>query len=132
MYRQGGLYSSLCNCSRTRVQHACEFVKTQKSVHAPRSFLQQFLADMGWSVADVDLLVPHQASLPAIRLLSARLGFTEVQTFINIGQRGNCIGASLPLALAEAVASGRLRRGMRVLLAGTAAGLMIGAAGLVF
>jgi 3-oxoacyl-[acyl-carrier-protein] synthase III len=95
-------------------------------------FLRQFLADIGWSIGDVDLLVPHQASLPAIRLLSARLGFSEAQTFINIGKRGNCIGASLPLALAEAAASGRLQRGMRVLLAGTAAGLTIGAVALVF
>jgi 3-oxoacyl-[acyl-carrier-protein] synthase III len=95
-------------------------------------WLPQFLADVGWSVDDVDILVPHQASLMAVRLLAARLGFSNDQVFLNIANRGNCIAASIPLALAEAVDSARLRRGMRVLLVGTAAGLTLGAQALVF
>ena len=45
---------------------------------------------------------------------------------MNLATRGNCIAASMPLALAEAVASGRVTRGDRVLLFGLAAGLSLG------
>jgi len=51
---------------------------------------------------------------------------------INLPLRGNCVSASIPLALAEAVHAGRIRRGDRVLLAGTGAGLTLGAMAITF
>ena len=65
-------------------------------------------------------------------LLTARLGFRSDQVYSNLPERGNCIAASIPLALAEAVACGRIRRGDDVLLLGTGAGLTIGAIALTF
>jgi 3-oxoacyl-[acyl-carrier-protein] synthase-3 len=50
----------------------------------------------------------------------------------NLAERGNCVAASIPLALAEFAAAGRIRRGQRVMLLGTGAGLTLGAIGLVF
>jgi len=95
-------------------------------------FLDSFLADLGWCRADLAAIVPHQASRHALDLLTERLGFTPAQVVSNIARRGNCVAASLPLALAEAVAAGRIRRGDRVLLGGSGAGLTLGAVGLTY
>ncbi len=95
-------------------------------------FVDRFLADIGWSPETVDLVVPHQASGHAITHLASRLGFCEKQVFVNLTNRGNCVAASLPLALSEAHEQGRLRRGDRVLLLGTGAGLTLGAVALTF
>jgi 3-oxoacyl-[acyl-carrier-protein] synthase-3 len=95
-------------------------------------FIEQFLADVGWSRADVDLLVPHQASGPGVRLLTHRYGFNPEQVFLNLPTRGNCIAASLPIALSEAVEAGRVQRGQRLMLLGTGAGLTLAAIALTF
>lgn len=95
-------------------------------------FLAQFFRTLGWERSTIDVVVPHQASRHAIDQLSERLGFRREQVYSNLANRGNCVGASIPLALAEAVAAGCIRRGDRVLLVGTGAGLTIGAMALTF
>jgi 3-oxoacyl-[acyl-carrier-protein] synthase-3 len=77
-------------------------------------------------------VIPHHASRHALDLLTRRLGFTGDQIVDNLALRGNCVSASIPLALAEAVHNGRIQRGHRVLLVGTAAGLTLGALALTF
>lgn len=95
-------------------------------------FLDTFFVELGWNRAEIDAVVPHQASGHAVGLLTSRLGFTEQQVVANFAMRGNCIAASLPLALAEATQAGRIQRGQRLLLVGTGAGLTLGAIGLTF
>lgn len=95
-------------------------------------FLNQFFTDLGWDRGELDLVIPHQASGHAVNLLTSRLGFREDQVFINLPERGNCIAASIPLALAEADQAGQLRRGQRVLLVGTGAGLTLGAVAMTY
>ncbi|NTW02246.1 MAG: ketoacyl-ACP synthase III [Oscillochloris sp.] len=95
-------------------------------------FLDQFFARAGWTRGDVDVVVPHQASRHGIELLNTRLGFHPDQVVSNLAERGNCVAASIPLALSEFVAAGRIQRGQKLLLIGTGAGLTIGAIGLVF
>jgi 3-oxoacyl-[acyl-carrier-protein] synthase III len=95
-------------------------------------FLQAFLASAGRTTDDFDFVVPHQASRSALHLLVARYGFRKEQVLNSIECRGNCIAASIPLTLAEAVESNRIRRGQRLLLTGTAAGLSLGALEMVF
>ena len=90
-------------------------------------FMNAFLAGVSWTPADVDAFVPHQASQHGIQAISTRLGFTPAQVITNIALRGNCVAASIPLALCEALESGRVKGGQRVVLAGTAAGLTLGA-----
>lgn len=94
--------------------------------------IERFISALGWERNCFDALVPHQASRHAIELFTRRLGFTREQMVVNLAQRGNCVSASIPLALAEAVHSGRIRRGNRVLLAGTGAGLTLGALALTY
>ena len=80
----------------------------------------------------MDAVVPHQASRPGVELLTRRFGFRPEQLVLNLETRGNCVAASVPLALAEAVQAGRICRGQRVFLIGTGAGLTLGATALTF
>ncbi len=95
-------------------------------------FLDRFFEQLDWGRSDVDVLVPHQASRHAVLQLTSRFGFRREQVFLNLGERGNCVAASIPLALAEAVDCGTIQRGSRVLLVGTGAGLTIGACALTY
>jgi 3-oxoacyl-[acyl-carrier-protein] synthase III len=95
-------------------------------------FLARFLEDSGRKPSDYDFVVPHQASRSGLQLLTARYGFREEQIVRNLSHRGNCVAASIPLAFAEAVESGLIHRGHRILLTGTAAGLSLGILELVF
>jgi 3-oxoacyl-[acyl-carrier-protein] synthase III len=103
--------------------------------HAARligPFLDQFFDRLGWQRDDLNVIVPHQASRHAVDLLTGRLGFRDDQVVQNLALRGNCIAASLPLALAEADAAGRIRRGDKMLLVGSGAGLTLGALALTY
>jgi len=82
----------------------------------------------GLEVGDIDLFVPHQANIRIIDSAVRRLGFEPGQVFTNLDRYGNTSCASIPLCLAEAAASGRLKRGDRLLLAGFGAGLSWGSA----
>ena len=93
-------------------------------------FLDALLGDTAWTRAEVDVVVPHQASGHALEHLVRGLGFRHEQVFSNLSTRGNCVAASIPLALVEASEAGllELHKGdsKKVLCLGTAAGLMLG------
>ena len=95
-------------------------------------FLDAFFARLGWDRSAIDRVVPHQASRMGLSQCTSRWGFRDEQMVLNLPTRGNCIAASIPLALAEAVQAGVVRRGQRVLLVGTGAGLSLGAVALTF
>jgi len=92
-----------------------------------RPLVQGLLKDHGLTPADLDWVVPHQASGPGLDMLS-RLGLPAERTVNIIGQFGNCVAASVPMALAHLAASGRLRRGQTVMLVGTGAGFSVAVA----
>lgn len=75
---------------------------------------------------DLKLVIPHQASLMAMRIMRKKLGFSENQFFSFIHNYGNMIAASIPIGIHEAIAQGKLNRGDKFLLLGTSAGLSIG------
>ena len=81
---------------------------------------------------DFDAVVPHQASRHAVELLGERGGFRPEQIVTNLAERGNCIAASIPLAMSEAVQSGRIERGHNLVLVGSGAGFTLGAVALTF
>jgi 3-oxoacyl-[acyl-carrier-protein] synthase-3 len=89
--------------------------------------IEKLFAQCGLGVADIDLVVPHQPSNPGVESL-ARWGFPPENVVNIVGEYGNCIAASMPMALATANADGRLKRGQHVLLIGTGAGMSIGVA----
>jgi 3-oxoacyl-[acyl-carrier-protein] synthase-3 len=77
--------------------------------------------------ADLALFVSHQANQRIITSVADRLGLTERQVMINIGTYGNTTGATIPLALDDAIREGRLKQGDLVLLASVGAGFTVGA-----
>ncbi|MEO0601300.1 MAG: ketoacyl-ACP synthase III [Myxococcota bacterium] len=83
----------------------------------------------GLSLADIDLVVPHQMSGPGLQAFR-RVGVSDEQLVDIVGRYGNCVAASLPMALAMAREDGRLKEGAKVLLLGLGAGLSL-AAGLL-
>jgi 3-oxoacyl-[acyl-carrier-protein] synthase-3 len=104
----------------------------RQAVRIMRPFVDEFFTTLGWRREQVDVVVPHQASRHGVEQLSERLGFREEQIFSNLRLRGNCVAASIPLALAEAVHGRHIQRGHRVVLLGTGAGLTAGALALTF
>ncbi len=82
----------------------------------------------GLTAADVDLFIPHQANLRIIEAAAKRVGLSMDRVFVNIDRYGNTGAASVYVALEEAVAAGRIRRGDLVLLAAFGGGFAWGAA----
>jgi 3-oxoacyl-[acyl-carrier-protein] synthase-3 len=95
-------------------------------VHIP-PLIARLFEQTGLRPADIDLVVPHQPSRPGVESL-ARWGFAPSQWVDIVGDYGNCIAASMPMALATAHRDGRIARGDKLLLIGTGAGLSIGVA----
>lgn len=89
-------------------------------------FLTRLLAAAGVTAGDLDLVVPHQASRPALDHLRRLLGVERERIVDIFDAHGNQVASSLPHALHLARQSGRLHPGMTVLLVGSAAGLSLG------
>ncbi len=92
------------------------------------SSAESVLARCGLSTEDVDVYVPHQANVRIIDHAVAKLGIPEDRVVVNVDRYGNTSSASIPLALADAVAEGRVHRGDTVLMTGMGAGLTWGSA----
>ncbi len=90
------------------------------------SSAQKLLDQLGLSVDDIDLYVPHQANIRIIKHAVERLGIPEEKVVVNVDRYGNTSSGSIPLALAEAVSQRRVRRGDIVLMTGMGAGLTWG------
>ncbi len=82
--------------------------------------------EAGWTLDDVTLLVPHQANLRIIEAVAKRLDMPLDRVVINIDRYGNTSGASIPIALAEAVETGRLHQGDRVVCIAFGSGVVWG------
>ena len=92
------------------------------------SSAEAILDACGKTVEDVDLYVPHQANVRIIDHAARKLGIPEEKTVVNVDRYGNTSSGSIPLALADAAADGRLKPGTLVLLTGMGAGLTWGSA----
>ncbi len=84
--------------------------------------IQEALVATGKTPADIDCLVPHQANLRIAQYVQAKLGLRDDQVYNNIQRYGNTTGASIPIALSEAVHTGSIQRGDTVCLAAFGAG----------
>lgn len=84
------------------------------------------LAEAGLSVDQVDLLIPHQANLRMIDAVAKRLELPMERAVINIDRYGNTSAATIPIAICEADAAGRLHDGDYVLMTACGGGLTWG------
>jgi 3-oxoacyl-[acyl-carrier-protein] synthase-3 len=81
----------------------------------------------GYAAADIDWFVPHQANRRIIDGSAQKLGIDPAKVIATVDQHGNTSAASIPLALAVAVADGRIREGNLVLLEAMGGGFTWGA-----
>jgi 3-oxoacyl-[acyl-carrier-protein] synthase-3 len=81
----------------------------------------------GIDLADVDLVVPHQANARILEALAKMVHYPLERVFVNIDRYGNTSAASVPIALTEAVAAGRIKPGNKILMAAFGAGGTSGA-----
>ena len=77
----------------------------------------------GISLEEIDHVVPHQANIRIIDFASKRLGIPKEKFFVNIDKYGNTSSASIPIALAELNASGKLKKGDIVAMTAFGGGL---------
>jgi 3-oxoacyl-[acyl-carrier-protein] synthase III len=89
---------------------------------------EELLEKCGVTIDDVDLYIPHQANMRIIDHATRKLGVPSERVVINVDRFGNTSSGSIPLALADAAADGRLRPGQLVLMTGMGAGLTWGSA----
>jgi len=89
--------------------------------------IKEVLKKAKLEIKDIDLLIPHQANSRIIDHVTKKLGIPAEKVFINLQKYGNTSAASIPLALDEALAAGRIKKGDMVVLSGFGAGLTCGA-----
>jgi 3-oxoacyl-[acyl-carrier-protein] synthase-3 len=77
--------------------------------------------------ADLDLFISHQANRRIIEAAIENLEIPPDKTIVNIDRFGNTTAATIPLALNDAVCTGRVKKGDLVLLASVGAGFTVGA-----
>jgi 3-oxoacyl-[acyl-carrier-protein] synthase-3 len=98
------------------------------AVHAMHNAALEALGRCQLSIHDIKCVIPHQSNRRIIDAVTERLGARREQVFTNLYKYGNTSGASVAIALAEAVESSRIQRGDLLLLIAFGAGLTWAAA----
>ncbi|HAT4308019.1 TPA: ketoacyl-ACP synthase III [Clostridium perfringens] len=79
-------------------------------------------------IEEIDAIIPHQANLRIIDYVGKRLGIPRKKFVTNLQNYGNTSGASIPIALCEAIDDGKVKRGDNIIMVGFGGGLTWGAA----
>ncbi|MBR5152924.1 MAG: ketoacyl-ACP synthase III [Clostridia bacterium] len=96
------------------------------AVRVMASSAQKVVEQAGKTMADVRLVVPHQANMRIIEGAAKRLDMEDGGIFVNVDKYGNMSSASIPVALCEAVEQGCAQKGDLVVLVGMGGGLTWG------
>ena len=86
------------------------------------------LAKAGRDASSIDWLIPHQANIRIMQSTARKLKVPLEKLIVTVNEHGNTSAASIPLALDEAVRSGRIKRGDTLMLEGVGGGFTWGAA----
>ena len=112
-------------------QHYAKMKGSEVFKVAVRMFVESTSALLdrhGVKAQDVDIFIPHQANLRIIEAAAKRVGLPMEKVFVNVDRYGNTGAASVYVALEEAVATGRVKRGDLMLIAAFGGGFAWGAA----
>jgi len=90
--------------------------------------IMEALTEVGLQPSDINMLVPHQANLRISQFVQKILKLSDDQVYNNIQKYGNTTAASVPIALSEAVESGKVKEGDLVCLAAFGSGFTWGSA----
>ncbi|MEK6223436.1 MAG: ketoacyl-ACP synthase III [Thermodesulfobacteriales bacterium] len=131
LYMPGG--GSRIPTSEESVKNGSHFLQMQgkevfkEAVKALQSSSLKAIEQAGITPDQIDLLIPHQANFRIIEAVRKRLELPEEKVFSNLDRYGNTSSASIPIALDEAVKSGRLKKGDIVVFSAFGAGFTWGA-----
>jgi 3-oxoacyl-[acyl-carrier-protein] synthase III len=98
------------------------------AIHELTAATRQVLGQLGLGVEDVDWLVPHQANIRILEGVGRRLEIPPERILVTVDRHANTSAASIPLALAEADADGRLRSDQLIVINAMGGGFTWGAA----
>ena len=130
LYRPGGgsadPISEKVVCERSHYMKMAGREVFKAAVLAMAEACDQVLRSAGITAGQVDLLVPHQANLRIIEATAKHAGIPMSKVMVNVDRYGNTSSASIPLALEEALAEGRVGPGSVVLLVAFGAGFTWG------
>lgn len=90
-------------------------------------FIEKMLKSANLNISDLELVIPHQASLMAMALTQNNLKIPEGRFMYTVQYHGNTVAASIPMALYEAIKQNKIQRGDRFMFLGVSAGLSVGA-----
>lgn len=124
LYTNGG--PSTTGLSGHVIMHGREVFKY--AVQYMADVVQETLDKNNITSAQIDWLVPHQANIRIIEATAKKLHLPMSKVVVTVDRHGNTSAASIPLALHEAVGSGRIKRGELLLLEAMGGGLTWGAA----
>lgn len=133
IYSDGSYAPDLCSTGGPSTNHEVGYITMNgREVfrHAAVNMAevsQEILEKNGVALADVDWLVPHQANIRILEATAKRLGIPMEKVISTVDLHANTSAASIPLALAEGVKSGKLKEGQLLLLPGMGAGFTWGA-----
>jgi 3-oxoacyl-[acyl-carrier-protein] synthase-3 len=129
--RGGGSINPATHATVDARMHTIKMLGSEVYKYATRQMGESALAALrqaGLTVDDIDQFVFHQANLRIINSVQKQFGIPDAKTFVNIEKYGNTSAASVPMALVEAVASGRIKEGDRILMVAFGAGYTAGGA----
>jgi 3-oxoacyl-(acyl-carrier-protein) synthase III len=114
---------SLMKNDTSRMYFECESIKLQAlATKVLPKLILQVLDDIGWSLHDIKLAVPHQVSLKATQILCEIINFPIDRCVVTLDKVGNTAAASIPIALSLAIGESRTAQNDKILLIGGAAG----------
>jgi 3-oxoacyl-[acyl-carrier-protein] synthase-3 len=127
LYQPGG--GTVCPASEKSVAERQHFLKMNGkdvfkfAVKIMGDAAETAIQKAGFVNADISLFIPHQANIRIIESAAKRLGMPMEKVFVNIDKYGNTSAASVGIALDEAQAQGRIKRGEKLVLVAFGAGL---------
>ena len=86
----------------------------------------EVVENAGYTIDDIDLVIPHQANQRIIQSARKRLGLDESRVFSNVEQFGNMSAACIPVALCQAIEEGRIKKGQKLVIVSMGGGLTWG------
>lgn len=98
----------------------------KSAVSQLHSLVRELLDKAGLSASDIDWLVPHQANIRILEATAKKLHMPVEKVVTTIQDHGNTSAASVPLALYEAIQSGKIKKGDTLLLEAFGAGFVWG------
>jgi len=97
-----------------------------------KPFCDKIVDPINMKIQDFNLVIPHQASLLALKIMRSKLDLSEEQFYIYIQDHGNTVGTSIPIGIHNAIENKKIKRGDSVFLIGTGAGLSLGGMALIY